>query len=221
MAKKFKTTDAQPLSIDRYINLVTDKKLRKPDIVRWFQCVTRHGPPGVLKPVSMQDGKQRPASVSLVHRVSDDRHNYLIPLTRDLTDSEVEAIAREFAEDKPKLDFDIETNATTLTANNCGGIELDSAKHLALCNLFAKQKHEDWVRERTDAGWRYGTKFDANEQTHPLLRPWDQLPDRYRQPDLTWPQKLVQLLNDQGYAVVPKDELARLLDVLRDTVSEN
>lgn len=217
MAKKFKTPDAQPLPIDRYIKLMTDKELPKETIARWFQCVRQHAPPGVLNPITMTDNRRRPRVVSLVHRV-DGKHSYLIPLTRDLTEDEVAKVVREFAEDAPKLDFDVETNSVVLTGKNCGGIGLDAAKHAALCSALAKQHHEDWMRERTDAGWRYGTKYDAEDKTHPLLRPWDQLPDRYRQPDLDWPSKLVRLLNDQGYAVVPREELERLLATLHGVV---
>ena len=64
---------------------------------------------------------------------------------------------------------------------------------------------------RTDAGWRFGTAFDAKAKTHPLIRPWDQLPQRYQQPNIELPQILLRLLHDQGYAVLPRDELDRLL----------
>jgi hypothetical protein len=35
-------------------------------------------------------------------------------------------------------------------------------------------------------------------------------------PDLSWPQKLVSMLNDYGYAVLHKEELDRLLAMLAD-----
>ena len=172
----------------------------------------------LLKIISMVNHKGKPCGVCLVHRVCDnDRHSYFI-LLRDLSHEEIEKIVKEFAEDQPKLDFDVETNETQLVAKDNTGITLDAAKHVALCTALAKQKHIDWMRERTDAGWRYGSTFNADEKTHPLLRPWDQLPDRYREPDMNWPQKLVSMLNDQGYAVIQKDELDRLLKLLRTAV---
>ena len=85
------------------------------------------------------------------------------------------------------------------------------ATHLALCTALAKQRHTDWVRERTDAGWRYGVTFDQTEKTAPLLRPWEQLPDQYRRPDLNLPQTLITGLNDQGYVVISRADLDQLL----------
>lgn len=208
-----------PVTVDRFIKLITKTELDKNDISAWYRCVTDHAPSGIVRSITIANKKGKPKSVALVHRVDgQDAHSYIIPLTRDLTEDETEKVVREFAEDRPKLDFDIETHTTSLHAPKGGKISLDASKHLALCNAMAKQKHEDWMRERTGAGWRYGTKFDGDEKTHPLLMPWDQLPDRYREPDMGWPQKLVTMLNDQGYAIIDKDELEKLLTALQNVV---
>lgn len=212
-------TESRPISIDRYIKLVSKDELDTNDVKAWFRSVHNHAPSGVVRSINVVGPKGKPKSVCLVHRVNeDDEHNYLVPLTRDLSPDEVETIVHAFVERCPKLDFDVETHETTLQAKDHAGISLDAAKHVALCTALAKHKHEDWMRERTDAGWRYGTKFDSDEKTHPLLMPWDQLPNRYKAPDMDWPQKLVTMLNDQGYAVIQKDELDRLLQMLRGIV---
>ena len=209
----------EPVNLDRFIKLITKNELDKKDIGAWYRCVVNHAPSGIIRSFSIVNKKGKPKSVALVHRVNDnDLHSYLVPLTRDLSEVETETIVKEFAEIRPNLDFDIETHATTLHAMQYGTISLDAAKHLALCTAMEKQKHQDWMRERTDAGWRYGTKFDADEKTHPLLLSWDQLPDRYRSPDMDWPQKLVDMLNDQGYAVIDKQELHRLVTMLRNVI---
>jgi hypothetical protein len=200
-----------PLSVDRYIKLITEDELDIDAIKKWFQCIVKYAPSGTLKTISIDD---KPKGVSLIHQ-SDGRHSYLVPLTRDLSDSEVGKIVKKFAKLNLVDSFDVETNETRLSAGDDAGISIDASKHLALCTTLAKQKHEDWVRERTGAGWRYGTTFDADEKTHPLLRPWDQIPDRYKQPDMEWPQKLVSILNDQGYAIIPQVELQKLLRDLR------
>jgi hypothetical protein len=82
---------------------------------------------------------------------------------------------------------------------------------LTLATEIAKQRHLAWMRERQDAGWRYGTKVSANDKTHPLLRPWDQLPERYRKPDLAAPQKVFDLLRDLGMAVMDRDTVLGIL----------
>ncbi len=209
-----------PLIVERYISLMTKNELDKDDIGAWYHCVVNHAPVGITRTINVVDKKGKPEAVALVHRVCGEKevHCYLVPLTRDLSHEEVDKIVKSFAEKRPKLDFDIETQATSLNAKDHSGISMDHSKHIALCSALEKQKHEDWVRERTDGGWRYGTTFDADEKTHPLILPWDQLPDRYKEPNLDWPNKLISILNDQGYAIIDKDELEKLLALLRGII---
>jgi hypothetical protein len=196
--------------MDRFIKLTVDQPLDKNHVKAWFNCVIEHAPSGIVNSVTVEDDEHHRHVVRLVHQRLKHRHAYLIPITRNLRDGEVDTIVHEFADQQPALDFDVETSETSLRAKDDDVIPLDATKHLALCNALAKQKHETWMRERTNAGWRYGVDFDADEKTHPLLRPWDQLPERYKVPDLDWPQQLVSMLNDNGYAVIPRNELEKL-----------
>jgi hypothetical protein len=194
---------------DRFIKLTVDNPLDKTTVKAWFNCVIEHAPSGIVNSVTVQDDDNQRHVVRLVHQRTVAGHAYLIPLTRNLRDEEVDSIVHQFADQQPKMDFDIETSETRLRAKDDDVIPLDAVKHLALCTALAKQKHETWMRERTDAGWRYGVEFDAEDKTHPLLRPWDQLPERYKVPDLEWPQQLVSMLNDNGYVVLPREELEK------------
>ena len=45
--KKLKSD--QPISVDRFIKLVTEKELEKNDIKSWFRCVKKYAPSGTLK----------------------------------------------------------------------------------------------------------------------------------------------------------------------------
>ncbi|RYD68677.1 MAG: hypothetical protein EOP83_00225, partial [Verrucomicrobiaceae bacterium] len=91
----------------------------------------------------------------------------------------------------------------------------DQDRYVSLCTAWAKRQHDQWVKDREANGWRYGTTLSMSEKTNPLLRPWDQLPEKYRKPDLDEPQALLDLLNDQGYAVVTKGELQAMLNLMR------
>jgi hypothetical protein len=203
------------LTIDRYISLNTKDELDKDVIRAWYRCVKKNAPPGTIRVVTTMGDKGKHLAVSLIHKITDDLHGYMIPLARDLSEDEVSKIVNAFSEDEPDVDFDVDTHETKLADRDRLSIPLNADKHLALCHAFAKQKHENWMRERSGAGWRYGTSFDSDEKTHPLLMPWDQLPERYKEPDMDWPQKLIHMLNDQGYAVIEKGELSRLLDLLK------
>ncbi len=94
-------------------------------------------------------------------------------------------------------------------------ISLDRDRYLELCAALAKRRHAQWLDDRERAGWRYGPTLSLRDRTHPLMRPWEALPDRHRRPDLDAPQTVVDLLRDQGYTVVAKEDLDRLLAALR------
>jgi hypothetical protein len=197
--------------MDRFIKLSTESKLDLPIVRSWFNSVVDQGPSGVVTPVTVEDDDDERHVVRLVHQTcADGRHAYVIPLARDLQPTEIDRVVEQFADKHPDLDFDVETNQTRLKARDYESVPIDAAKHLALCTAMAKQKHEDWVRERTSSGWRYGLTFDQDEKTHPLIRPWDQLPEHYKQPDMAWPQQLIGMLNNNGYVVIPRSDLDRL-----------
>jgi hypothetical protein len=211
----------QPLAIARFVQLSTDKALERPAMLAWYQCVQRHAPSGVVIGVPTSDPHGRPTTVQLVHRRCDDRECYLVPVSRDLGVGEVDVIVEAFAAMQPDLDFEVETNDTKLIAQDYGEIPLDAAQHVALCLALAKHQHEDWVRERTDAGWRYGVVFDAQHKTHPLIRPWDQVPDRFKNPNMGLPQTLLTLLNSHGYSVLARDDLDRLLQAAKGDLEDS
>lgn len=202
-----------PVSPAHYVELVTAEPLDKAAIRAWYACVREAAPSGTLASLALVDPRGRPRTVVLVHRDhgADRPHVYRVPLSRDLTHPELRRIVAAWAAARPELDWQLTSNVVRLAPAARQGIDLDQAAHLAFCLAVAQQQHADWLRERTDAGWRYGMRFDAHERTHPLLRPWDELPARYRRVDLDLPQRLVSLLGTQGYTVVKSEELHRLL----------
>jgi hypothetical protein len=196
----------QSLAVARYVQLDTKEPLEHGVIAAWYRCVCDHAPSGSVTVVQSRDDSGQPRIVQLVHRTREHQHCYLVPLTRDLHPGEIETIVRAFAKIMPELDFEIETNETHLITTAAGEISVDAAKHVALCTALAKQQHEAWVAARTEHGWRYGTKLDRRAKTHPLIRPWDQLPARFQKPDLNPLQKLLKRVNDDGYDVLEPDE---------------
>jgi hypothetical protein len=172
----------QTLGVARYIQLDTKDHLDHAVIAAWYRCVRDYAPSGTITVVQTQDDSGRIAQ--LVHRARQHQHCYLIPITRDLHPGEVETIVRAFAKTMPEIDFEVETNETKLIAITPGEIPLNAAKHIAQRTAVAKQQHEAWVAARIEHDWRYGTKFDQQAKTHPLIRPWDQLPARFQKPNL-------------------------------------
>jgi hypothetical protein len=49
--------------------------------------------------------------------------------------------------------------------------------------VLAPLEHERWVRERTEAGWRFAEKTDADRKRSTDLVPWDRLREESRAKD--------------------------------------
>lgn len=207
----------EPISIPRFIALVTDSPLEKPVVAGWFNCVRQHSPSGMLLNIPTSDDAGMPKTVCLVHREDGNQHRYMVPLARDLGESEGHAIVGAFQDLFPDLDFDIHSSATHAVdeEEDDAPVTVDQDKYLSLCAAWAKRQHETWMQDRLDNGWRYGASFSIKDKTNPLMRPWEQLPERYRKPDLDEPQALLDLLNDQGYAVITKGELDAMKNLMR------
>ena len=46
-----------------------------------------------------------------------------------------------------------------------------------------RSQHEQWLAQKRADGWRHGPVKDPGAKTHPLMIPWDQLPDWERRKD--------------------------------------
>lgn len=198
------------LKISRYIQLVVKEALDKPGMAAWMRAVQDNAPSGVVASVQTTDDKGMLRSVCMVHQDLERKHAYRIPLTRDLAPDEVQKIVDAYAATDIE-NFDIETNVTSMDANARTQISITDEQNIAVCTAMAKSRHEHWMKDRLDAGWRFGTSFSIREKTHPLLRPWEQLPEKFRQPDMESPQAVLDMVQSQGYAIVAKDELERLI----------
>lgn len=196
-------------TFDRYILLRSEKELEKSIIKSWVDVVKEYCPSGVCSTYQMKDNDGLLNDVRLIIRKKSKCYEYLIPLTRDLTTKEIAKIVSVFSQKHPDIDFDVETSETEISNSNVSKVELKPFEELGY--ELAKQEHKDWLKDRLDAGWTYGIKLDKNKKTHPLMMPWEQLPEKFKKPNMETPQKVVDFLNSQGYAIIPKDELAKLL----------
>ena len=198
--------------ISQYILLRLKEDAEKSVIKCWLDTVKDDAPPGVFSTLQVADDDNMPHSIRLIKRQKKDCMEYIVPLARNLTGKEIAKIVMSFADKQPDLDFDIETDESCLMMNNIAKIDSKGFENLGID--LAKQEHSDWLKDRTNAGWCYGVKFSNTNKTHPLLLPWEQLPDAVKKPNMTLPQKVVDFLNAQGYAIIPKDELAKIINMI-------
>lgn len=206
----------QPIQIARYIALATAQAIAPAVVKSWFRTVKETVPGGLLLTLSASDDKGIPQSVCLVHREMGERHLYMIPLTRDLEEAEAEAVMSAFMKANPEDDYEVEISALHAPeTEETPSIEIEKARYLDLCNAWARRQHETWMAARLEQGWRYGPEMSMSGRTNPLLRPWAELPDQFKIPDLEEPQGLLNLLNDQGYAVISREELEAMMALMR------
>lgn len=187
------------------------KREAKPALVKgWFNTVKENAPSGVVTTVTV-DAKP----VSMIKRASDGSVQYCVPLTRSLNDVEVEKIIHAFCKKcVDSFDFEVFSSSSPLEFDVSGKIEIDMDPMVTLCTVWAKRKHDQWMKEKIDAGWRYGPTVSFSNKTHPLLRQWSELPDQYKEVDETQPQELIKMLNEMGYVLIKKEELDKVMALL-------
>ncbi len=67
---------------------------------------------------------------------------------------------------------------------------------------LARLQHEWWMRERLDAGWRYGPYRDDQRRFHPELQSWDYLGEADKDKERDAVRTLSETLRDAGYQIL-------------------
>lgn len=57
------------------------------------------------------------------------------------------------------------------------------AFHLANPNAGPEASHENWLREKAEAGWKWGPCKNPEQKEHPCMRPFEELPLEQRVKD--------------------------------------
>lgn len=198
------------LELEHSICLHMKSQPESQTIRSWFKAVKRKAPSGVMTTVGV-DEKQ----FSMVKRKAHNGIQYCIPLTRALIDEEVMEIIQEFvALTDSDFDFEVFSSSEPLDYSIKPEIEIAMDPLITLCTQWSKHKHDTWMKEKLDGGWQYGAELSFGSKTHPLLRQWTDLPEKYREIDDKQPTELIRMLNDQGYVLLARDELERVLSKL-------
>lgn len=205
-------------NIPRYIKLISDDHITLTDGRLWFKTVMVNAPAGIMTSIDSLDLNGEPVSTRIVRRSYKDKTEFIIPLMRDLLPSELERIADAWKRVSPPGNFSIAINPTQDQKLNqaVADLTLPQDEYQALCAQLAKVQHASWMREKADEGWSYGPVLSLKNKTHPLMRNWDDLPEKYRDTNTDNPENFLRFINSQGFAVVKQSELGSLLKILRD-----
>ena len=58
--------------------------------------------------------------------------------------------------------------------------------------------HENWMRQKEDDGWVYGSVKDPVKKQHPCMVPYDELPEEQRRKDHLFTAVVLALTDDMG-----------------------
>jgi hypothetical protein len=205
-------------NIPTYVKLKSKEHLGIADARKWYKLVNQHAPQGIVASIPTIDINGQLTKTSLVRRSKEGATELIIPLMRDLLPNELQKLADAWRAISPSGSYSISTNPTQSQKLNQAvvGLEIDGDEYQSLCLQLAKVRHEGWMREKADAGWRYGPLLNVREKTHPLMRPWSDLPQQYKDTDTQNPEQFLKFLANQGYSVVRQEELISLAKILRD-----
>lgn len=172
---------------DFYILQRTPRVLNAKEIRRWYITVDMLAPDNII----MGDDETN----SFILASQADEFLYIIPLVRHLTEVEAERIVEGYM-GVSEHDFQIETS-NVYRANADFGHPFETDYQIAveaknvLKDAYARQKHNAWIQEKTNEGFRYGLNYSLKEKTHPAMRPWDDLPLNYRRMPETTDKELL------------------------------
>jgi hypothetical protein len=172
----------------------------------WYSCVKMYAPEGCISTVQKKTPTGYKDVCLAVKRIGD-KFEYVIALTRNLSEEEVEEIIENFDYNG---DYSIESSSDPIQS-----LTMDEDNYEHICTQMAKHRHEKWVRERIEDGWRYGPAMSLKNKTSPLLKPWHELSDEHKTVDRDEPEQIIKMLADNGYYVISKHELEGIKALLR------
>lgn len=70
-----------------------------------------------------------------------------------------------------------------------------------LTERLARNAHENWARQRVDAGWRYGPRRDDAKKEHPNLVPYEKLPESEKDVDRRLATETLKTILALGYRI--------------------
>jgi len=70
-----------------------------------------------------------------------------------------------------------------------------------LSEALARNAHEQWAKQRMADGWRYGPKRDDDRKEHPMLRPYDELPESEKAYDRLISMESVKTILSLGFEI--------------------
>jgi hypothetical protein len=186
-----------------YVQIVVPDRWSPEQFKNWFECVNDSVPSGLISSTSIQlKGKVK--ATKFFHKpTSNGKHAYIVPLARDLDASEIHTLIRNWVRCYPEGDFTLDYSQAEdiIQPQTPEQLKLDQ-----VIDAWCKQEHQAWMESQLEQGWRYGPQINLREKTHPWMQPWESLPQRAQKRNLASVERLMEILDEFGYAIVQKPE---------------
>ena len=169
----------------------------------FLQTVKKTGPDDIIKAVQTYNDFGESIFVFLRHFKDENSHVYEIALNRDLTENEAEKIVIVWEQifDESNGDFIIEASTPYTGEKNDDHLEPPKTRPSdSTSEENFRLEHNSWMNRKFSEGWRYGIYYNLNEMVHPLLVPWEQLPEKYKKN----PKHIRSLLDHLTEARIPR-----------------
>jgi len=159
------------------IEVKTTERLPKGAAGLWARTVRDHGPAGITAEAQLLNGRDSTWS-RLWCEHGETGYHYIVPLSRDLEESEADAIAQGWSDAYPNGDFVI--NWTQRAVAESRVLEQQEELLGEIAEAAAKQYHNTWHAAKVNEGWSFAHKLDGRDKKHPMLQPWENLPEAYK-----------------------------------------
>lgn len=70
-----------------------------------------------------------------------------------------------------------------------------------LLEAMAKNVHDVWAQTRIEQGWQYGPKRDDNRKLHPMLVPYEDLPEEEKEYDRNTSLETLRFILAAGFEI--------------------
>ncbi len=173
-----------------YIYLNTPHDLQDDAVICWMKCVIEAGPPGILASTETSPNNKQ---LGFYMRKLPSGNCYVAVLARDLSGEEATDIAKSYGSRQPDGDFSIRWSQDPVEDTSANDLANDLIKEIAA--EAAKLNHNKWLRTKTNEGWRYGRAHDHKNQTSPMCRDWDNLPESYKIREYQRMESLLEIMD--------------------------
>lgn len=138
-----------------YMRVIFDEPLNKHD-VKGIISILKQGLPNIFSPT--EEG------TAVIYRSRNHRHVYDFNFVRNVDEAEAEAILGIL---NNWTESDYEMEVTTTERYDLPDCDCDQDLDMI--------KHNRWIQQQVDAGWRYGLVYNESLKTDPKLRPYHDL----------------------------------------------